>query len=284
MTKLRRSLLFVPGNKPDLGVKATKLPTDVVVVDLEDGVSPDDKNRARLQAEKMLEELDFGNREVALRVNRINTLNGLSDILALVGWRRKPDIIIIPKVESAGEVQIYYDLLKEMNAPCQLFPVVESTRGLQAIQAIMNASARITTLSFGIADLSAELNCRIAWEPFLFFRSAVVAAGALAGAQVIDPPFLNIKDETGLVEECKKARDMGFSGKICIHPSQLEPVNKVFTPTSGEVERAQKVVKAAETCGGGPIAVDGRMVDVAVVKAAKRVLAIVDHLGTKKDS
>jgi len=282
MSRIRRSLLFIPADRPDRIAKAAALPTDVVVVELEDGVAPERKALAREEAGRALAEVDFGSREVGLRVNRISTLHGIADILALAKWPRKPELIILPKVESAGEVRIYDELLTEMNAGSQLLPLIESSRGLQAAGEIVTASPRITSLAFGIADLSAELGCRPAWEPMLFCRASIVSAGALAGVSLIDPPYLDIRDETGLIEECNRVREMGYSGKICIHPSQLGPVNQAFTPTIEEVERARKIDEAAATQGGGAILVDGRMVDRPVVISAQRVAAIADRLGIGK--
>jgi len=279
MIRIRRSSLFAPADRPDRIEKAATMPADVVVVELEDGVAPEKKATAREQAGKALTELDFGNSEVALRVNRIATLDGLADMLALAEWSRKPDLIILPKVESAGEVLIYDNILNEIGADCELMPVVESSRGLQNIASIVTASPRITATSFGGADLSMELGCRFAWEPMFVHRAAVVAAGALAGVLVIDPPFLNIKDETGLADECRRVRELGYTGKICIHPSQIETVNRAFTPGIKEVEQSRKIIKAVEEQGGGAILVDGRMVDAAVEKAARRVIAINERIG-----
>ena len=279
MTKLRRSFLFVPAHKSDLAAKASKLPADVVVLELEDGVSPEHKSLAREEAGRLLSEVDFANREVALRVNPISTLYGVADLMALAKWPRKPDLVILPKVESAGEVCIYDDLLKEMNASCELMPVVESSRGLKELSSIVMASSRITATSLGGADLSAELGCRYVWEPMLTYRAMVVAAGALVGISAIDPPYLNIKDESGLLEECWRSRDLGFCGKICIHPSQIEAVNRAFSPSPEEVEKAKKIVEAARAQGSGAIVMDGRMVDMAIVKAAQRLVAMADRLG-----
>jgi citrate lyase beta subunit len=279
MFKVRRSLLFIPADRPERIAKAAALPTDVVVVELEDGVAPERKAMAREEAGRALAEIDFGFREVALRVNRISTLHGLADMMALAKWPRKPELIILPKVESAGEVRIYDELLTNINVNSQLMPLIESSRGLQAVGTIVMASPRISSLAFGIADLSAELGCQPTWEPMLFCRASMVSAGGLAGVPLIDPPYLNIKDESGLLEECKRVRDMGYIGKMCIHPSQLEPVNQAFTPTLEEVERARKINEAAATQGGGAIVVDGRMVDRPVVISAQRVVAMADRLG-----
>ena len=284
MNKLRRSFLFVPADRPERIKKATTLPADVVVLELEDGVAPENKALARKEAGRALGEVDFGQQQVALRVNRVSTLYGIADMMALADWTRKPDLIILPKVESAGEVLLYADLLTEMGAESELMPIIESSRGLQAAESMVTASSRISSLAFGIADLSAELGSRIAWEPMLFIRASTMVATALAGITPIDPPYLNIKDESGLEEESRRVRDMGYTGKICIHPSQLEIVNRAFSPTPKEIARARRIVAAADNQGAGAILVDGRMVDAPVVKSSLRVVAIAERLGIDEDN
>jgi citrate lyase beta subunit len=128
-------------------------------------------------------------------------------------------------------------------------------------------------LSFGFADLSAELGCKPTWEVLFAYRSSLVASSSLARVVPIDAPFLNLKDPDGLASECQKVRDMGFAGKLCIHPSQLEGVNGAFTPTWEEINEARKIVSAAENQGTGAIVVDGRMVDKPVVETARRTVA-----------
>lgn len=281
MTKLRRSFLFVPADRPDRLVKAASLPTDVVVIELEDGVSPTRKEIARKEAGRAISEINFGNREVALRVNRITTLFGIADIAAMPGWPRKPDLILLPKVESAGEVRLYDELLTEMNAESELMLLVETCRGLEAAAEMATASRRVSAMSFAIADLPAEIGCRPEWEPMLFVRSTIAVTCGLGGILPIDPPYLNIKDKTGLEKECQRVRDMGYTGKVCIHPSQLETVNQVFSPTPTEIDRAKKIVDAFLSLGGGAIIVDGRMVDAPVVKIAQRILKTADKLGLR---
>lgn len=278
MSWIRRSLLIVPADRHDRLEKAATLPADVVVIELEDGVAPENKTIARKIAGRILAEVDFGHKEIALRLNRISTTYGLADLLALSEWPRKPDLIMLPKVESAGEVRIYKNLLNEMRVDCELMPLIESTPGLQAITSIVTASSKISALSFAIADLPAELGCLPAWEPMFNIRSSIVIAGGLAGIPPIDPPYLNIKDEEGLVKECKRVRDMGYTGKVCIHPSQLKLVNNAFSPTPEEVEKARKIVEAAATQRGAFV-VDGRMVDAPVVKIAQRILNTAKRLG-----
>ncbi len=278
MTRLRRSMLFVPADKPERIEKAATLPADVIIIELEDGVSPENKEFARKQAGRMIEQVDFGNKEVALRVNRISTLNGLKDIGAMAEWAKKPDMVVLPKVESSGEIRIYDDLVSQMKAELEFMVLIESSRGILNAPKIVSASPRVTCLALGVADLSAELGSRITWDAMFVHRSSMVLACGLTGITPIDSPYLNIKDETGLIKECQKVREMGYTGKLCIHPSQLGPVNKSFTPTEEEIAHARKVVKILETQGSGAIMVDGKMIDMPVIKSAQRIVQAAEYL------
>ncbi len=278
MTHMRRSILFVPADKPERIEKAATLSTDVVVIELEDGVSPENKDFARMEAGRMIEQVDFGNREVALRVNRISTLHGLEDLTAIAKWRKKPDLVLLPKVESAGEVRIYDDLMSQMKADPEFMVMIESSRGILNIAEITTASPRVSCLALGAADLSAELGSCMSWDAVFAHRSAMILACALVGMMPIDSPYLNIKDEDGLSKECRKVREMGYIGKLCIHPSQLTPVNRAFTPSAEEVARSRKIVKAAKTQGTGALVLDGKMVDMPVIKSAQRIVETAERL------
>jgi len=278
MTRLRRSILFVPADKPERIEKAATLSTDVVVIELEDGVSPENKDLARREAGRVIEQVDFGNKEVGLRVNRISTLHGLEDMIAIAKWDRKPDLVFLPKVESAGEVRIYDDLISQMKVELEFMVLIESSRGVLNAAKIVSASPRVSCLALGIADLSAELGSRMSWDAMFSYRAAMILACGLTGIMPIDPPYLNIRDEAGLLKECKKARDMGYTGKLCIHPSQLAPVNGAFTPSAEEVIRARRIVEAAETQGTGALVLDGKMVDTPVIKSAQRIVETAERL------
>jgi len=278
MTRLRRSILFVPADKPERIEKATTLSTDVVAIELEDGVSPENKDFARKKAGQMIEQVDFGNREVALRVNRISTLHGLEDLKAMAKWAKKPGLVLLPKVESAGEVRIYDDLISQMKAELEFMVMIESSRGILNAPKIITASSRVSCLALGAADLSAELGSRMSWDAMLTHRTSMVLACALTGIMPIDSPYLNISDETGLLKECKQVREMGYTGKLCIHPSQLAPVNGAFTPSTEEVALSRRIVKAAETQGTGAIVLDGKMVDSPVIKNAQRIVKSAERL------
>lgn len=278
MIHLRRSILFVPADKPQMIEKAATLATDVVVIELEDGVSQENKDAAREAAGRMMEQVEFGNREVALRVNRLSTLHGLEDMKALAEWDTKPDMVLLPKVESAGEVRIYDELISQMKTEMDLMVMIESSRGMINAAQIVQASPRVSCLALGIADLSAELGSGMSWDVMYTYRSSIILACGLKGILPIDSPYLNIKDETGLFKECRKAREMGYTGKLCIHPAQLTHVNEAFTPSNHEVARARKIVEASEAQGTGALLLDGKMVDAPVIKYSRRVVDMAKRL------
>lgn len=271
----RRSFLFVPADRPDRVAKATGLPADVVVLELEDGVAPERKEEARANAAHCLEALEFGARETALRVNRITTRHGLDDLRALPEWSCYPDLLLLPKVESGAEVEIYATYLADGGVSSLLVPLVESARGLMAAEEIARSNERVAAIAFGGGDLSVDLGCDFSWSALLPHRTTLIAAAAVAAIPVIDVPFTNVHDEVGLAEEARSAREIGMKGKVCIHPKQLDAVNEAFSPTPEEVARARRILEAA--AGGTlPLVVDGQMVDGPFLRLSERVVAAVE--------
>ena len=284
MNHVCRSYLFVPADRPDRVLKAARSSADAVILELEDGVPPENKARAREAAGQLLGETDFGSRSVALRVNRITTLYGIADMQAISTWPRKPDLLVLPKVESAGEIQIYDALLSEMETDCGLMVLIESSRGLLNAPTIVAASPRISCLAPGFADLSADMGLRPTWPVLYGYRSSLAAACALAGVAPVDPPCLDLRDTDALALECENVRDMGYTGKLCIHPSQLAIVNSAFSPSPEAIRWAQQVVRASETKGVGAIVVEGRMVDRPVILAAKRIVQTATRFASKAET
>ncbi len=273
---LRRSLLFVPADRPERIEKATKLPADVVVLELEDGITPDHKDEARRNAGRCLASLDFGTRETAVRINRITSRAGLDDLLVLADWSRKPDLLLLPKVESSSEVEIYDWFLTDCGASCLLMPLIESARGLLAARDIASASERVAGIAFGGGDLSVDLGCQFSWDALLPYRAAVVLAATAAGVPVVDVPFVNIQDEDGLRGEAQAARRIGMKGKVCIHPNQLEAVNEAFSPSTDEVAQARTILDAA-AAGVLPFVVNGQMIDAPLVRLSENIIASADR-------
>jgi citrate lyase beta subunit len=265
---LARSILFVPGHRPDRFAKALATGADAVVIDLEDAVPPGEKAAARAAA--LARPAAPAGVALGIRMNPLPTPEGIADLAALLQADAAPDFLMLPKVEAAEELRIVARAFAG-RAPA-LIPLIESAEGLARAGAIA-AEPGCAALGFGGVDLSADLGCAVAWEPLLAHRAALVVAAARSGRGVIDVPFLSIDDETGLAEETRRVAALGFTAKLAIHPRQVATIQGVLTPTPEEVERARRILDAMEAAAGGVCVVDGKMVDVPVARAARRVLA-----------
>jgi (S)-citramalyl-CoA lyase len=270
-----KALLFTPGTRPDRFAKAQATAADGVIIDLEDAVGPGEKDGAREGVATWLRERGAPSRAGFLscvRVNSVYTNAGLRDLLMIAevaGAGRAPDALLLPKVESATEIEL---VARHLKGSVPLLGLIESATGLE--QAFAIAAARsVVGLGFGGVDLAADLRCAFAWEPLLAPRSRVVQAAASRGVAVLDVPFLDIPDAEGLAAECARAKAMGFTGKLAIHPSQSEGIVKAFTPTAAEVEFAQGVLAAYEAAKGGVCTYRGKMIDEPVVASARQVIA-----------
>lgn len=275
-----RSVLFVPGDRPDRCDNAMVAGADAVCVDLEDAVGPAAKAGARDSVAAFLgrwgesaatgADPGHGRRPpVIVRVNDPGSEEGRLDAASLTGGPR-PDAFMIPKVTAADGVRSAQQLLGD---DIPLFPIIETAVGLENAVQIGAASPAIAALMFGGFDLSAELGAEPEWEPLLYARSRVVHAAALSGLDTIDMPSRDFRDVSRLRAEAEKARRLGMTGKVAIHPAQIPVIHDVFTPSPEEVEHARRIIEADRAAGGGAVSLDGRMVDRPVVEAARRVLA-----------
>ena len=262
MSRIARSLLFVPGSRPDRFDKALVAGADAVVVDLEDAVAPGDKDRARDALAAWL----APDRSVIVRINGADTEWFRGD-LALCG---RPGVaaVMLPKAERARDIAA----VRGAGAPAVL-PLVESAAGFAALPAIAGAPG-VQRLAFGSLDFQIDLGMRDALEDeLLFFRSQLVLASRLADLQPpVDGVSTAIDDTDRLREDVLRARRLGFGGKLCIHPRQVEGVNRHFTPSEAERAWAQRVLDAAAASGGAAVAVDGKMVDKPVILRAQAIV------------
>lgn len=271
-----RSILFVPGYRPDRFRKALAAGADAVCIDLEDAVPPPRKAMAREAAVRFLAERSAeeprntaGPPHLIVRINDPDTDLGRADAEAL-GETRQPDAFMIPKVRSAAGLRRTAGLLSD-GAP--LFALIETALGLENAVDIGQASPAVAGLVFGGFDLAIELRADPSWEPLLYARSRVVHAAALSGLDAIDMPSVDFGEMSGLREEAGRVRLLGFAGKMAIHPAQLPVIHEVFTPSELEVERAHRILDADRKAEGGAVALEGRMVDRPVAEVARRVLA-----------
>ena len=270
--KPTRSWLFTPGNRPDRFAKAAEVGADVLIIDLEDSVAPNDKASARATALKYLSESAEKLIQRALRINGLDTQAGIADLDALLESDAAPDFLVLPKADSPGHLHILDRLLTVRKLEARLVGLIESARGLAAVEATAAATPRLFGLMLGAADMAADLGVAAAWPPLVAERSRLVLACALAGVTPIDTPFFDVHDIDGLTREAADVVAFGFPAKAAIHPGQVGPINKALTPTDKAVEHARAVL-AANTKGVG--VVDGQMIDEAVARKARRVLAAV---------
>ena len=291
-----RSILFVPGDRPERYAKALVAGADAVCIDLEDAVAPGRKAEARISVARFLAKTAPATRprtghasasrpHIIVRVNDPDFDEGRRDAAALAGGPR-PDAFMIPKVTTAEGVRNARRLLGE-DTP--VIPIIETALGLENAARIGAASSAgaasptgaasparaapmVAALIFGGFDLSVELGAEPGWEPLLYARSRVVHAAALNGLDAIDMPSRDLDDVSGLRAEAEKARSLGYAGKVAIHPTQIPVIHEVFTPSPEEVRRARRIIDADCAAGGGAVALDGKMVDRPVVEAARRLL------------
>lgn len=272
----RRSLLFVPGLRPELFQKAIRAEPDIVCVDLEDAVIGTRKDEARSLSLPLFAGGPLPQVERALRINNIRTPEGLRDLEAILALPQPPDVLLIPKVQNASEVQILDELLNHNPHPIGLQIIIETNDGLMNAAEIALASERIEALFIGTVDLSAELRAKNTWQALLYARSRIVHAAARAGIDVLDVPFLDMADTEGLRFEAESSAEIGFTGKAAIHPDQLPIIHATFTPTVEEVARAKAIIEAFQKSTDGLLVVDGKLIEKPVLRAMQRVLANAD--------
>ncbi|MEJ5241418.1 MAG: CoA ester lyase [Anaerolineales bacterium] len=282
MIRPRRSLLYVPGDDWRKITKAATLGVDCVCLDMEDGVALNRKDAARTTIPKALAELDFGRAERLVRINAIGS--GLEEEDLQAALQVIPDGIVIPKVESPEQLDWAEKRLAEEERRRGLpHGTLRLWIGIETPRAILNLSQlaahpRLEVLIFGSEDLAAALGATRtpqAWEVF-YARSAVVLAAAAFGLQAIDMVSIELQDMERVRAEAIFGAQMGYSGKQIIHPNQVAPVHEAFTPSAEAVAQAQRVIEAYEAHlreGKGAFALDGKMIDLPLVKAARNVLA-----------
>jgi citrate lyase beta subunit len=271
-------MLFVPALRPDRFSKAIATGTDIVIVDWEDAVVPERKAEAR-----ELTGTFFGeptDRPVLryLRINSPRIPDGLRDLEALFEMEHLPDGIMIPKVESPEEVRWMTEILQPYRQDIELFPTVETAKGVRAVAEVALASDATTILGFGAVDLVAETGSDLSWDSLLYTRSQVVLAATEARIEALDTVWIEIDDQAGLEDESRRARAIGFTGKAAIHPSQVAPINAAFSPSNAEVDLARRIVEAAEGDFSGALQIDGKMIDEPVIIAARRTMALAERI------
>lgn len=282
----RRAVLFMPGDDEHKVAKGAGLGVDSVAMDLEDGVAPRRKEAARESVLRILQDdsVDFGWTERLVRVNAAASGLQMDDIDVTVKGR--PDGYIIPKVESALDIHIVSQRLLEAEhalgvepGSMRLLALIETAMGVVNLREIAGlGDPRLVALMFGAADLAASIGAvRTEGEDEVFYaRSAVVTHAAAFDLQAIDTPYFLLNDDVGLRATAMRAMEMGYVGKIAIHPSQVMPIMQVFTPGSEEVDYAEQLIEAYREHvdqSRGVFEFEGKMIDQPMITAAERVLA-----------
>ena len=275
-----RSLMFVPGSRPDRFEKAMNAGADAVVFDLEDAVEVSQKATARSHVAAFMGKPPVSESIRVVRFNAVNTAAGEAD-LEFFGPRPEFDAVLLPKVETVGVVDLVTRIFVEhgRGRRVPLLLQIESSRAVLRAGDIAMAQAPIAALVFGTEDFTAQLGVprTIDGEELLLARSQVVLAAAAAGVDAIDTVFTDVNDVETLRRDCERARGLGFRGKIAIHPRQVPVINDVFTPGAAELERAHKLIDAYETAaarGVGVTTLDGQMVELPIVERARRIVAL----------
>lgn len=279
---LLRTLLFVPGNRQRMIERARALAADVVILDLEDSVPPAEKEAARVLIHDTLPSMSAVGRLVYVRPNAIISPYLQQDLEAVVGPGL--DGLCLPKVESAEEIKGLEGLLGRLErehglkeGTLGLIPCLESARGILGGHEIAMASPRVVGLGFGAEDFTADLGVPRSKEgtELFFARSSLVLSARAAEVLALDSVYSDYQDEEGLLREAGLGRQLGFGGKFLIHPNQIEPVNRVFSPAAEEVAYARRVVEAFEAAqaqGSAATSLEGRMIDTAVAARARKLL------------
>ena len=284
--RLRRSRLYLPGNEPKYFINAGLHGPDAIILDLEDSVHDGAKDEARLLVRNALRAVDFGSAERMVRINQLPL--GMADLQEIVP--QSPDLILIPKVESAAQVSEIDAVIKSiakqngLTRSIWLMPILESALGIENAFAIATASANIAGLTIGLEDYTADLG--VVKTPggteSLYARMRVVNAAHAAHVQAIDSVYGDVGDTEGLLRWGEASRGMGFEGMGCIHPIQIQIIHRAFAPSRAELEKALRIVAAyeeAQAQGLGVVSLGSKMIDAPVVHRAVKLVERAKSMG-----
>ena len=289
---LFRSLIFVPGNRPNMLERAISFDADIIMVDLEDSVPPAEKVAAREVARewvpRLVKEAPRSSRKIMVRVNSLDTGLTQDEVAAVAG----PDLygISLGKPESVWDVREADRILGAAEASAglepgsiKLIPWIENAKAVMAAQQLGAASPRIVALAFGAEDYTNDMGVQRtdSGEEVFYPRAGLPVAARAAGVASLDSPFVAFRDPEALLRDAQVARQMGYTGKFAIHPSQIKVINETFSPSVDEMAYARQVVEAwnrAEAEGRGSADLDGRMIDVPVIKRAQNLLEFADAI------
>ena len=288
-----RSMLFLPGNNPNMLINGNCLGADAVIFDLEDAVAPAEKTAARVLVRNTMRYLDFGTCGRIVRINSVDTPYWQKDLDLIMPY--KPDLILLPKTSSAWEAQEadrYMTALEEKLGmepnTVGLMPLIETAMGVENAFSIATAAQRVKALFLGAEDLTADLRCKRTKEgrEIEYARTRLVVAARAANIDVFDTPFTDVNDDEGIVVDAELAKALGFSGKASISPRHVEVINRVFSPTMAEIDYAYEVIEAiriAKEQGKGAISLRGKMIDAPIVARAERTISMAVEMGLGRE-
>jgi malyl-CoA/(S)-citramalyl-CoA lyase len=310
--RLHRSELAVPGSNTALFEKAASSAADVVFLDVEDAVAPDDKEQARRNIIQGLNEIDWGRKTMMVRINGLDTHYMYRDVVDIVEACPRLDMLLIPKVGTAADVYAI-DMLttqietaKKRQKRLGFEVLIETALGMANVEAIAQSSRRLEAMSFGVADYAASTRARTTviggvnpdygvltdksadgardfhWaDPWHFAQNRMLVACRAYGLRPIDGPFGDFSDQDGYLAAARRAAVLGYEGKWAIHPSQIGLANEVFSPSAAEVDKARRILRAmaeAAAAGRGAVSLDGRLIDIASIRMAEALIAKADSI------
>ena len=290
---MRRSMLFLPGNNPNMLINGATLGADAIIFDLEDAVAPAEKDAARILVRNTMQYMDLGRCEKIVRINSVDTAFWKADIDTIAP--QKPDLILLPKAACADDIRLVDSYLTEVESKLGmaqgtigLMPLIETAMGVENAYSIASAAKRVKALFLGAEDLTADLQCQRTKEgrEIEYARTRLVVAARAAGVDVYDTPFTDVNDDEGILTDAKLAKALGFTGKASISPRHVEVINSVFSPTMKEIDYAYEVMDAIELAksqGKGAIALHGKMIDAPIVARAQRTIDMAKALGLGRE-
>lgn len=286
---MRRSMLFLPGNTPNIIVNGEILGADAVILDLEDAVAPTEKDSARILVRNAIGRMGFGKCEVIVRINSIDTDFWKKDLDYIIPV--KPSLIMPPKTGCAGDVLAVDAYITELEEKLGmeknsvgLIPLIETALGVENAFQIASASERVQAIFLGGEDLTADLHCKRTKEgnEIAYARSRMVMAARAAGVEVYDTPFTDVNDDEGIYVDAQYAKSLGFTGKSAISPRHVKAINSVFSPSQKDIDYAYEVMEAiriGKEQGKGAVALRGKMIDAPIVARAQQTIAMAEELG-----
>ncbi|MGW7247141.1 HpcH/HpaI aldolase/citrate lyase family protein [Streptomyces decoyicus] len=283
----RCTWLVTPGRTPQRFAASRHSGADVALMDLEDSVPPAEKDAARANVLAHLgQDREAGDGRAAalgLRVNAPSTVHGLKDLVGLAESGLWPVVLLVPKVESSRDVELVAQIMEANRKLCQIWALIETPRAIENLTDILRSPALAGVL-FGAADYAAAAGCRLSSKALWHPRALLAMGAAAAGVPAIDSPYFDLRNPDGLQRESKEARDLGFLGKVAIHPRQLHTIQTTFRPSEHDLAAARAVVSAAEAADGAITTVDGHMVGPPLVATARAITARAGDIPAPTDS